>query len=241
MGEDSGPDTILVETQLYHLDGEVVDFQELELPRNLQVEQLREEVRIALDIPHDVKFRLGYYPSAAHINCLDDEYYDFGSQPNLDHVIASSADALHVDIDIHEDDAGVVEWLIRRADWIKISICPLGLPKHFSYTTVLKAISEALNLPVDEPIGDQMGEIVRNELELKWRHPCWDARPAGTICLEEQEGLMDIFGLGEMDFDLIVDVGRRCQSVGRKRDPELLKRLLREKFGFVADADDERL
>ena len=95
-------------------------------------------------------------------------------------------------------------------------IC-IGAPKFTPYGKLLQEVAKALNLPIVE------------EGELKWRLPACDARPHRTICLEEQEDVMDMVGMGEVDFDIVVVVSlaeaENAEKVYRK-DEDLLKRLL---------------
>lgn len=48
---------------------------------------------------------------------------------------------------------------------------------------------------------------------------------------------MDMVGMGEVDFDLVVVVSPNEVEAVYKKEEDLLKRLLLEKFGFDADAE----
>lgn len=93
----------------------------------------------------------------------------------------------------------------------------IGAPKFTPYGKLIQEVAKALNLPTVE------------EGELKWRLPAWDARPHGTICSEEQEDVMDMVGMGEVDFDIVVVVSlaevENAEKVDKKEE-DLLKRLL---------------
>ena len=117
IGEDNGPIVILEEAHLYHLDGSIIDFKELELRGSLPVSLLHScirtalDIRTTLDIPSTVTFRLAYYPSSL----ANGTYWDLSSQNELYNLIKKTKGVLKVDIDIHEDSLGV-EWLVKRAD-----------------------------------------------------------------------------------------------------------------------------
>ena len=51
---------------------------------------------------------------------------------------------------------------------------------------------------------------------MKWRLPAWDVRLHGTICVEEEEYVMDMVGTGEGGWMLY----RRCCLIAGAEDAE---------------------